>query len=130
MTMTQNLLCKIGFDMFTMVSIMDTFALVSQLLAGFVIFVTLWGFLPVDYWWVRGVDFPRIQFITLGFSGLLGLGLTLLYADNPVYHSGTGYPADVSLWLLAGLVLAQGYQLRMVLPYTRLWKKRSTGCKP
>ncbi|HCI31723.1 MAG TPA: endonuclease, partial [Psychrobacter sp.] len=37
-----------------------------QWLAGFIAFVTIWGWVPLDNWWVRGVEFPRIQIMVLG----------------------------------------------------------------
>ena len=47
-----------------------------QLLAGFVIFVTIWGLLHLDNWWVRAVEFPRLQILALGASAWLGLLLS------------------------------------------------------
>lgn len=82
-----------------------------QLLAGLIIFVTVWGWLPLDNWWVRGVEFPRIQIMVLGFSAWLGLLL---------------FWAQWSLWqwlLFIALTISVTFQIRMILPYTRLWKK-------
>lgn len=42
-----------------------------QLLAGFVVFVTIWGWLYLDQWWVRAVEFPRIQILVLGATAWL-----------------------------------------------------------
>lgn len=82
-----------------------------QLLAGLIAFITAWGWLPLDYWWVRDVDFPRIQILVLGIIAWLGL-----LAFGPQWQWGQ--------WLLfIALSVTLGFQLRMVLPYTKLWKK-------
>lgn len=82
-----------------------------QLLAGLIAFITAWGWLPLDYWWVRDVDFPRIQILVLGIITWLGL-----LAFGPQWQWGQ--------WLLfIALSVTLGFQLRMVLPYTKLWKK-------
>ncbi|WP_230660003.1 endonuclease/exonuclease/phosphatase family protein [Psychrobacter sp. I-STPA10] len=86
----------------------------SQYLAAFIVFVTVWGLLPFDHWWIRAVDFPRIQFIVLGVVAWLGMLLL------------TGSWAVWTAWqwlLLVALSIAIAFQLRMVLPYTVLWKK-------
>lgn len=44
-----------------------------QVLAGFIAFVTIWGMIPLDNWWVRGVEFPRLQIIALGTLAWVGL---------------------------------------------------------
>lgn len=82
-----------------------------QILAGLIIFASAWGLLPLDNWWVRGVDFPRIQFLVIGVVSLIGLLLL-----TPDWQ----WP---EIALIIALVLAIGFQLRMVLPYTRLWKQ-------
>lgn len=89
----------------------DTLYFIFQILAGLVVFVSIWGLLPLDHWWIRGVDFPRIQILVIGLVSLVGL---LVLA--PQWESW-----DVVL--LLALIGAVGLQLRMVLPYTRLWKK-------
>ncbi len=82
-----------------------------QLLAGLIAFVTVWGWLPLDNWWVRGVDFPRIQIIVLGM--LAWVGMLLFWSQW-----------QLSQWLLfIALCITLGFQLRMVLPYTKMWKK-------
>ncbi len=82
-----------------------------QWLAGFIAFVTVWGWLPLDNWWVRGVEFPRIQIMVLGVIAWIGMVLF-------------GSEWQTGQWLLfAVLSVTLAYQLRMVLPYTRLWKK-------
>lgn len=82
-----------------------------QGLAGFIAFVTVWGWLPLDNWWVRGVEFPRIQIMVLGVVAWIGM-------------IGFGAQWQVGQWLLfIALSITLAYQLRMVLPYTRIWKK-------
>ncbi|WP_227671454.1 hypothetical protein [Psychrobacter sp. 72-O-c] len=44
-----------------------------QLLAGLIAFITFWGWLPLDNWWVRSVDFPRIQILVLGIIAWLSM---------------------------------------------------------
>ncbi len=83
----------------------------AQGLAGLVTFVTVWGWLPLDNWWVRGVEFPRIQIMVLGLVAWLVM-------------IGFGAEWQLGQWLLfLALSVTLAYQLRMVLPYTRLWKK-------
>lgn len=96
----------------------DTLYFIFQILAGLVVFVSVWGLLPLDHWWIRGVDFPRIQILVIGLVSLIGL---LVLA--PQWESW-----DVVL--LLALIGAVGLQLRMVLPYTRLWKKEVRQALP
>lgn len=86
--------------------------LLVEILAGLVIFATMWSFIPSFYWWVRVADFPRIQLIFIGFFVLFGL---IVLAD---WQDWTTFA-----WAV-GLGLALSLQLYMVLPYTFLWKKQ------
>ncbi|MGP5193708.1 endonuclease/exonuclease/phosphatase family protein [Psychrobacter celer] len=89
-----------------------------QWLAGLVAFVTIWGWLPLDNWWVRGVEFPRIQIMVLGV--VAWVGMLVFWPDW-----------QVGQWLLfVVLSLTLAFQLRMVLPYTKLWKKEVQQAKP
>ena len=89
----------------------------AQWLAGFIAFVTIWGLLPLDNWWVRGVEFPRIQIMFLGFAAWLGM--VIFWSDW-----------QLGQWLLfIVLSSALAFQLRMVLPYTVLWKKEVLTAK-
>lgn len=88
-----------------------------QLLAGLVIFVTVWGWLRLDNWWVRAVEFPRIQILVLGLTAWLGM--MLFWPQWQSKH-----------WaLFTALSVSLGFQLRMVLPYTRVWKKEVQTAK-
>ena len=89
-----------------------------QVLAGFIAFVTIWGMIPLDNWWVRGVEFPRLQIIALGT--LAWVGLLAFWVKWEVLQW--------ALFVVLGLALA--FQLRMVLPYTRIWKKEVRHAKP
>ena len=89
----------------------------AQWLAGFIAFVTIWGLLPLDNWWVRGVEFPRIQIMFLGLAAWLGM--VIFWSDW-----------QLGQWLLfIVLSSALAFQLRMVLPYTMLWKKEVLTAK-
>ncbi len=93
-----------------------------QLLAGFVVFVTIWGWLNLDHWWVRAVEFPRIQILVLGATAWLGLLLS-----ESLLSESQWQPKKLALF--AALSGSLGFQLRMVLPYTRLWKKEVQEAK-
>ncbi|MGP4714539.1 MULTISPECIES: endonuclease/exonuclease/phosphatase family protein [unclassified Psychrobacter] len=88
-----------------------------QVLAGFIAFVTAWGWLPLDHWWVRAVDFPRIQILFLGIAAWIGM---LVFWQQ----------WQLGQWLLfIALTGTLGFQLRMVLPYTKIWKKEVQKAK-
>lgn len=89
----------------------------AQWLAGLIAFVTIWGWLPLDNWWVRGVEFPRIQIMILGIIAWVGM---LVF----------GAEWQLGQWLLfIVLSITLAFQLRMVLPYTKLWKKEVKNAK-
>lgn len=89
----------------------------AQWLAGLIAFVTIWGWLPLDHWWVRGVEFPRIQIMILGIIAWVGM---LVF----------GAEWQLGQWLLfIVLSITLAFQLRMVLPYTKLWKKEVKNAK-
>lgn len=88
-----------------------------QCLAGLIAFITIWGWLPLDNWWVRGVDFPRIQIMVLGV--IAWIGMLIFWSEWQLMQ-----------WLLfAALNITLAFQLRMVLPYTKLWKKEVQDAK-
>ena len=83
-----------------------------ELLAILVIWLSFWSLIPRDEWWIRGADFPRLQILALGFIALI---LLLIWEQ----------PWDI--WrelILVALIAALAYQLKMVLPYTFVWKKQ------
>ena len=97
---------------------LDTLYLMFQILAGLVIFASVWGLLPLDHWWIRGVDFPRIQILFIGLASLIGLLIL-----TPQWQM-----AEIAMTL--ALIGAIGFQLRMILPYTRLWKQEVRQAMP
>ncbi|MEZ2901351.1 endonuclease/exonuclease/phosphatase family protein [Acinetobacter terrestris] len=83
-----------------------------ELISVFVIWLTFWSLIPRDEWWIRGADFPRLQILVLGLIALV----LLLVWDQPW-----------DLWreiVFTALIAALAYQLKMVLPYTFIWKKQ------
>ena len=83
-----------------------------ELLACVVIWLSFWSLIPRDEWWFRGADFPRLQILALG---LIAFILMLIW-DAP-----WNWVREV---ILLGLIAAVAYQLKMVLPYTFMWKKQ------
>ncbi|QDK98895.1 endonuclease [Acinetobacter tandoii] len=83
-----------------------------EVLAVTVVVLTFWSLIPRDEWWIRGADFPRLQILALGLLAFVFLIF---------------WPAawDVQRELiLTALIAALAYQLKMVLPYTFLWKRQ------
>ena len=85
---------------------------VIQILAIIVIWLSFWSLIPRDEWWIRGADFPRLQILVLGFIAFV-LFLVLEHPWN-----------WLNQLLFVGLMAALAYQLKMVLPYTFIWKKQ------
>ncbi len=83
-----------------------------EILAGFVIWLTFWSLIPRDEWWFRGADFPRLQILALGVITFI----LILILDAP-------WDMRRQIVLLV-LIAALAYQLKMVLPYTLIWKKQ------
>jgi len=83
-----------------------------EIVTVFVIWLTFWSLIPRDEWWIRGADFPRLQILVLGFIALI----LLLVWDQPWNLS-----REI---IIIALIAALAYQLKMVLPYTFLWKKQ------
>jgi len=83
-----------------------------EVIAVFVIWLTFWSLIPRDEWWFRGADFPRLQILVLG---LIAFVLLLV----------SGQPWDVGRNIIfIFLIAAIAYQLKMVLPYTFIWKNQ------
>lgn len=83
-----------------------------EILAMLVVVLTFWSLIPRDEWWIRGADFPRLQILAIGILAFI----LLLFS-----------PADWDMareLSLVALIAALAYQLKMVLPYTFLWKKQ------
>lgn len=89
-----------------------------QIVAGLVIWLSFWSLIPRDEWWFRGADFPRLQILCLGFAALLGI----------LFWSGEWNNTRYVFLLL--LMAALAYQLKMVLPYTFVWKKQVASVRP
>ena len=89
-----------------------------EILAGLVIWLSFWSLIPRDEWWFRGADFPRLQILFLGAVALLFL---LFWSGQ---WDGVRY---ITLGLL---IVAMAYQLKMVLPYTFIWKKQVAQVRP
>ncbi|WP_436905476.1 endonuclease/exonuclease/phosphatase family protein [Acinetobacter johnsonii] len=83
-----------------------------ELLACVVIWSSFWSLIPRDEWWFRGADFPRLQILALGLIAFI----LMLVWDAP-----WDWVREV---ILLGLIVAVAYQLKMVLPYTFVWKKQ------
>ena len=83
-----------------------------QILAIIVIWLSFWSLIPRDEWWIRGADFPRLQILVLGFIAFI----LFLLVDHPWNW--------LNQLLFIGLMAALAYQLKMVLPYTFIWKKQ------
>ncbi|ENU63678.1 endonuclease/exonuclease/phosphatase family protein [Acinetobacter lwoffii] len=85
---------------------------VIQILAIIVIWLSFWSLIPRDEWWIRGADFPRLQILVLGFIAFI----LFLLVDHPWNW--------LNQLFFIGLMAALAYQLKMVLPYTFIWKKQ------
>ena len=89
-----------------------------EILAAIVIWLSFWSLIPRDEWWFRGADFPRLQILMLGFVALVLLCVWDATWDTRRY---------IVLFLLIAALL---YQLKMVLPYTFVWKKQVKSVRP
>ena len=83
-----------------------------EVCAVLAIWLSGWSLIRRDEWWFRGADFPRLQILFVGLVALAGL----LFI-NAEWTS-------VRELLLLGVIAAVAYQLKMVLPYTPVWKKQ------
>ncbi|AMW77792.1 endonuclease [Acinetobacter sp. TGL-Y2] len=83
-----------------------------EIIAGLVIWLSFWSLIPRDEWWFRGADFPRLQILALGVIAFV----LILLLDAP-------WDLRRQIVLIA-LIAALAYQLKMVLPYTLIWKKQ------
>ena len=83
-----------------------------QMLSIIVVWLSAWSLIRRDEWWFRGADFPRLQILAVGFVALA----FMIFWPQP-------WDLRREMILLA-LIAAVAYQLKMVLPYTFLWKKQ------
>ncbi|NLN58697.1 MAG: endonuclease [Gammaproteobacteria bacterium] len=89
-----------------------------EMLAILEIWLSFWSLIRRDVWWIRGADFPRLQILALGIIAFI---LLLVWE----------HPWDMSRQvILIGVIAALAYQLKMVLPYTLLWKKQVKQVRP
>ena len=91
-----------------------------DIIQQFVVFLALvwilFSFLPLiklSYWWIRVLDYPRIQILILGTATMLAYLLLI----HPLYEP------DVILLIV--LAIAMFYQGIMVFPFTVISKKQS-----
>ena len=85
---------------------------VIQIMAIIVIWLSFWSLIPSDQWWIRGADFPRLQILVVGFITFV----LFLVLEHPWTWCNQ--------LLFIGLIAALAYQLKMVLPYTFVWKNQ------
>ncbi|MEG0603401.1 MAG: endonuclease/exonuclease/phosphatase family protein [Acinetobacter sp.] len=80
--------------------------------AVLVIWLSLWSLIPRDEWWFRVADFPRLQILAIGLGAFVGF---LSMQTEWALHSK---------FLFVGVIAAVAFQLKMILPYTPIWKKQ------
>ena len=80
--------------------------------AGLVIWLSVWALIPRDEWWFRVADFPRLQILAIGIGAFVGF---LSMQTEWALHSK---------FLFVGVIAAVAFQLKMILPYTPIWKKQ------
>lgn len=83
-----------------------------EVCAVLAIWLSGWSLIRRDEWWFRGADFPRLQILFVGLVALAGL--LFIQAEWTLVRE----------LLLFGVIAAIVYQLKMVLPYTPIWKKQ------
>lgn len=83
-----------------------------EVCAVLAIWLSGWSLIRRDEWWFRGADFPRLQILFVGLVALAGL--LFIQAEWTLVRE----------LLLLGVIAAVAYQLKMVLPYTPVWKKQ------
>ena len=83
-----------------------------EILSAIVIWLSFWSLIPRDEWWFRGADFPRLQIL---FVGIIAFFLLLFWQGE--------WDSKREIILLL-LIAAFAFQLKMVLPYTFVWKKQ------
>jgi endonuclease/exonuclease/phosphatase (EEP) superfamily protein YafD len=84
---------------------------VTYIVAGFAVLIvvaTILPHIPRDEWWIRDFDFPRVQIAALGSGALVAFGLI------------AGFDTPLEVTIFGALLAAVLYQLRRILPYTRI----------
>ena len=90
-------------------------AIAGYFFVGLGVLGTLLPLIPYDDWWIRGADYPRVQ-----FAAILLLAIALLALG----YRGSDW--TVSTWIAVGVAAAcVAYQLLNILPYTPLWRKQA-----
>jgi endonuclease/exonuclease/phosphatase (EEP) superfamily protein YafD len=82
------------------------------MLGALTVLMVLLTFLPLwksPLWWVRGLDFPRLQLCAMAFALLVAQALFLSHST------------PFQLLTLALSILCLAYQAWWIIPYTRLW---------
>jgi len=90
------------------------FALVAALL----VVATLLPITRMRQWWVRGLDFPRVQITTCILATLLWYGVWSRFGDPPS-----------PLWVLA-LLACLGWQLSWIWPYSEMHAQEVLSATP
>lgn len=83
-----------------------------ETLALLIVLATAWSLIPRDEWWVRDLDFPRLQVLSVGLT--VFLILLILPSSWDMWRAG----------ILLFLAAALAYQIKMVIPYTQVWPKQ------
>lgn len=83
----------------------------AAVVCGLMSAATALALIETDKWWIRVLDFPRLQFAVVLLAALLVTAATL----------PPGIMA-VAVLALGGAALA--WQVRVILPYTRAWKRQ------
>ena len=89
-----------------------------EIVAGIVIWLSFWSLIPRDEWWFRGADFPRLQILFVGITAFCLL----------LFWQGEWDLQREIIFIL--LIAALAFQLKMVLPYTFVWKKQVAQVRP
>lgn len=82
------------------------FKVFLKVVAAVVIILSIFPFIPVDYWWVRSFDFPHIQLTLLTL-------LTLL-----IYFIGFNTKSKYDSFVIIALCICFTFQLTKIYPYT------------
>ena len=94
--------------------------LISYGLVGLGVIGTLLPLIPYDDWWIRGGDYPRVQFAVMLAVG--GGVLWFAHRDDP--------SAPLVIGFLTAAVLSLVFQLYRILPYTRIWRPQVVSIGP